>query len=113
MLAQQVDRMLSDSKSAAFSESFTGQWLGLRRLGEMPPDPEMNKSYYADNLEEAMRDETLRLFNHLLSHNQSVLEFVDANYTFLNPALARHYGIDGVDAEGFQRVTLRAFSLFK
>jgi mono/diheme cytochrome c family protein len=108
VLAGQVDRMLSDSKAAAFSKNFSGQWLGLRRLGEMPPDPEMNKSYYADNLEWAMREETLRLFNHLLSHNETVLGFVDARYTFLNPALARHYGIEGVDAVGFQRVALRS-----
>ena len=108
VLARQVDRMLSDSKATAFSENFPGQWLGLRRLGEMPPDPEMNKSYYADNLEEAMREETLRLFNHLLSHNESVLRFVDASYTFLNPALARHYGIAGVNTKGFQRVALQS-----
>jgi len=108
VLARQVDRMLRDSKAVAFSDNFTGQWLGLRRLGEMPPDPEMYKSYYADNLEAAMREETLRLFNHLLTHNESVLRFVDANYTFLNPALARHYGIAGVNAEGFQRVALQS-----
>jgi hypothetical protein len=94
VLARQVDRMLSDSKASAFSMNFSGQWLGLRRLGEMPPDPEMK--------------ETLRLFNHLLSQNESVLRFVDASYTFLNPALARHYGIAGVTTEGFQRVALQS-----
>ena len=106
-LVQQVDRMLNDSKANAFTENFPGQWLGLRQLGEMPPDPANNTSYYADNLESAMRQETLRLFNHLLIENESVLRFVDADYTFVNGALARHYGIEAVDTDEFQRVALK------
>lgn len=104
VLAKQVDRMLGDAKSSAFVENFAGQWLGLRKLGAMPPDPENNKSYYADNLEAAMREETLRLFEHLLAGNESVLNFVDADFTFLNAALARHYGITGVSGDEFQKV---------
>lgn len=107
VLNAQVDRMLDDPKAAAFSKNFPGQWLGMRRLGEMPPDPTTNKAYYADNLESAMREETRRLFNHLLNQNESVLKFVDADYTFVNEALARHYGIDGVTGFGFQQVSLK------
>ena len=106
VLAGQVDRMLDEPKAAAFSENFPGQWLGMRRLGEMPPDPATNKSYYAEDLETAMREETRRLFNHLLKQNESVLKFVDADYTFVNEALARHYGLTGVSGEGFQQVAL-------
>jgi hypothetical protein len=108
ILREQVDRMLSDPKSSAFSENFTGQWLALRRLGEMPPDPEKNRAYYQDNLERAMRAETRLFFAHILYENRSILEFVDANYTFLNAALARHYGIPNINQEGFQKVTLAA-----
>jgi Protein of unknown function (DUF1592)/Protein of unknown function (DUF1588)/Protein of unknown function (DUF1587)/Protein of unknown function (DUF1585)/Protein of unknown function (DUF1595)/Planctomycete cytochrome C len=106
VLAGQVDRMLDDTKATAFSDNFPGQWLGMRRLGEMPPDPATNKAYYADNLESAMREETLRLFNHVLNQNESVLKFVDADYTFVNEALARHYGLKGVTGDGFQQVAL-------
>ena len=106
-LAAQVDRMLSDPKSVAFSDNFPGQWLGIRQLGEMPPDPANNKSYYADDLESAMRQETQRFFNHLLNENESVLRFVDADYTFVNAALARHYNIDDVGGDEFQKVALK------
>jgi hypothetical protein len=106
-LRRQVERMLLDPKSSALTENFTGQWLGLRKLGEMPPDPEKNQAYYEDRLEEAMRRETQLFFAHVLSENRSILEFVDSDYTFLNAALARHYGIPDVDQEGFQKVSLK------
>jgi hypothetical protein len=105
-LRRQVERMLSDPRSSALTENFTGQWLGLRKLGEMPPDPEKNQAYYEDKLEEAMRGETRLFFAFVLSENRSILEFVDSDYTFLNAALARHYGIPGVNQEGFQKVSL-------
>jgi len=106
-LSQQVDRLLRDPRSAAFAHNFLGQWLQLRKLGEMPPDPESNKIYYADQLEQAMRRETQLLFEDLLTHNRSLLKFVDADYTFVNAALARHYRIASFQGEGFQRVALR------
>jgi cytochrome c553 len=106
-LRTQVERMLRDPKSASFVRNFSGQWLGLRTLGEMPPDPEKNRTYYADDLESAMREETRRFFRHLLAGNRSILEFVDADYTFLNAALARHYQIPNVTSESFERVSLQ------
>ena len=106
-IRQQVDRMLKDPKSAALSENFVSQWLSLRQLGNMPPDPEQNRAYYEDNLEFAMREETQRFFRHLLENNLSFLNFVDSDFTFLNPALARHYRIPGIDGEGFRKVQLR------
>jgi hypothetical protein len=107
ILRQQVNRMLDDPKRVAFSTNFLGQWLNLRKLGTMPPDPSANKAYYSDNLEAAMRQETRLLFDHLLGQNQSILRFIDSDYTFVNPALARHYGIEGVTEEKFQRVALK------
>ena len=108
VLRSQVGRMLQDPRSSAFVENFAGQWLGLRQLGEMPPDPEKNRAYYADDLESAMREETHRLFRHILDGNRSILEFINADYTFLNAALARHYDIPGVGSDEFQRVALKA-----
>jgi hypothetical protein len=106
-LRSQVERMLKDPKASALTDNFVGQWLHLRKLGEMPPDPEKNRAYYADNLEEAMREETRRYFQYVLSNNRSILDFVDSDYTFLNPALARHYKIPGVAQEGFQKISLK------
>jgi len=102
-----VERMLQDRRAEALTENFVGQWLDLRKLGEMPPDPEQNRSYYEDDLENAMRQETQMLFRHVLDGNRSVLEFVDSDYTFLNAALARHYKIGGVTHDTFQKVSLR------
>jgi hypothetical protein len=107
VLRSHVERMLSDPKSSALTENFVGQWLDLRKLGEMPPDPEKHRAYYEDNLEDAMREETRLFFAHVLDENRSILEFVDSSYTFLNAALARHYGIPDVAHEGFQKVSLK------
>ena len=106
-LRSQVERMLKDPRAKALNDNFVGQWLHLRKLGEMPPDPEKSRAYYADNLEEAMREETSRFFQHVLSGNRSILDFVDSDYTFLNAALARHYKIAGVEHEGFRKVSLK------
>ena len=106
-LRAQVERMLKDPRASAFSKNFAEQWLHLRKLGEMPPDPEKNRAYYADNIENAMREETRLFFQHVLSQNRSVLEFIDSDYTFLNAALARHYNIPNIAHQEFQRVNLR------
>ena len=106
-LRAEVERMLKDSRASAFSKNFAEQWLHLRKLGEMPPDPEKNRAYYQDDLETAMRDETRLYFQHVLDHNHSLLQFIDSDYTFLNSALARHYGIPGVSHTEFQRVQLK------
>ena len=107
VLRAQVERMLKDPRASAFSKNFVEQWLHLRKLGEMPPDPEKNRAYYADNIENAMRDETRLYFQHVLSQNRSVLEFIGSDYTFLNAALARHYNIPNITHQEFQRVNLR------
>ena len=106
VLQRHVERMLNDDKTVSFIHNFTGQWLDLRELGTMPPDPESNKIYYSDNLEEAMRQETRLFFAHIMKQNRSVLEFIDADYTFANSALARHYGIQMETGRGFQRIVI-------
>lgn len=107
VLRSQVDRMLDDPKSKAFVENFVDQWLGLRKLGEMPPDPEANPAYYEDNLEAAMKAETRQFFRDLLERDGSLLEFIDSDYTFLNGALAQHYGIPGIEGEALRKVILK------
>lgn len=110
VLRQQVERMLSDERVNALVENFAGQWLGLRKLGEMRPDPESNRAYYEDNLEDAMLQETHLFFRYILEQNRGLSDFIDADYTFLNPALARHYGLSANTGNGFQKVQLDAKS---
>ncbi len=103
--AEQVRRMIADPKSDRFVEDFTGQWLGLRRVGAMPPDPDLYAEYdYA--LEVAMRDESESLFREILRNNEPITAFLAPNYAMLNERLAQHYGIDGVTGREIRRVTL-------
>jgi hypothetical protein len=108
VLKRQVSRLLGDPKAESFAINFSEQWLGLRKLGEMPPDPKNSPTYYDDNLEAAMREETRRFFQHLLTGEGSLLEFIDSDYTFLNGSLARHYGIPGIEGDAFRKVALNA-----
>ncbi|MCS5584939.1 MAG: DUF1592 domain-containing protein, partial [Pseudomonadales bacterium] len=110
LLLQQIDRMLKDPRAEDFIHSFTDNWLGIGKLGEMPPDPQHFSDYYIGNLQAAMKRESQLLFQSLLQHNGPVLDLLDSDYTFLNERLARHYGIAGVAGEEFRRVDLPADS---
>jgi hypothetical protein len=103
-LAIEAERMLRDERGSAFTEHFTDAWLRLDKLGSMPPSTAEYPTYYFHRLERAMKGETRALFQHILTENRPVTEFIDAPYTFVNDALARHYGIDGVMGESFQKV---------
>ncbi len=105
-LKQQVLRMLASPKAQALVKNFAGQWLQLRLLDNMTPDPDRFPTWN-DRLREAMRRETELFFQDILQHDRSILLFLDADYTFLNETLARHYGIPGVRGEHFRRVELR------
>jgi hypothetical protein len=102
----QIQRMLADPKSNRFVSHFIRRWLDLDNIGEMPPSEEF-LPYYRDNLEMAMREETERFFHHILDENLSPNEFLAADYSFLNRELAAHYGIEGVEGGGMQRVSLK------
>lgn len=106
-LASQVDRMLNDEKAKAFVEHFTDNWLRLNILGSMPPDSKAFGSYYQDRLESFFKQETRSFFADLLHSNGSILNFLQSDYTYVNDAVARHYGIDGVVGEHFRRVDLK------
>ena len=101
----QVKRMLANSKSQALVDNFAGQWFQLRNLEMTSPDKKLFPKF-DDKLREAMRVETLRFFDHVMGENRSVLELVDADYTFLNEPLARFYGIENVKGDSFRRVSL-------
>jgi hypothetical protein len=105
VLDGQIKRMLADTRSEALGENFAGQWLELRNLDSMKPDPEKFPEWGAE-LKEAMRTETRLFFNSILRENRPIGEFLDARYTFLNETLARFYGVEGVSGPEFRRVPL-------
>lgn len=106
ILSSEVDRMLRDKKSNAFVQHFTDTWLQINKLGSMPPDPKAFGSYYNNRLEVLFKQETQLFFSDLVQSNGSLLNLLDSEYTFLNDALAEHYGVGGVEGEVFQKVAL-------
>ena len=104
---QQVRRMLRDPRSKTLVTNFASQWLYLRNLSSKTPDPKLFPEF-DDNLRQAFQQETELFLESTLREDQSVLRLLDANYTFLNERLARHYGIPDIYGSGFRRVTLGA-----
>ncbi len=105
-LRAQVARMLQDKRSGALAENFAAQWLGLRNLDGFEPDPTQFPDF-DEALRQAMRQETLLLFNDVVNHNRSVLTLLDSPQTFVNERLAKHYDIAGVEGEEFRLVSVR------
>jgi hypothetical protein len=106
VLEEQVRRMLADDRADALVENFTGQWLQLRNLEQRVVPDLLLFPDFDDNLRKAFRRETELLFASVLREDRSVLELLDADYTFVNERLARHYGIPGVYGARFRRVEL-------
>jgi hypothetical protein len=96
-LEAQVRRMLKDPKAKALTENFALQWLQLRRLQTYAPDPKVFPSF-TDRLRAAMLKETELFFEAIVAEDRSILDLLDADFTFLNERLARHYGI--IDTNG-------------
>ncbi len=103
-LQQQVYRMLADPRSKALVENFASQWLTLDKLNVAAPDIE-NFPYFDENLRQGFRKETELFVEHILREDRPLLELLDANYSFVNERLARHYGIAGVYGNHFRKVT--------
>ena len=110
MLRRQVRRMLADPRSRALVDNFAGQWLHVRNVAGFQPSPEL-LFHFDDNLRQAFEQETKLFFESIVRENRSVLDLLDADHTFLNERLARHYGIPGVHGERFRRVRLPAGSV--
>ena len=110
VLASELARLLADPRSEQFISGFLDSWLNLRALGGMPPNRDAFKTYYSKDLEAAMRRETQLFTRHLIDGDRPLQDFLDARYTFVNAALAQHYGIKAEfapeEAHRFRRVEL-------
>ncbi len=105
VLRRQVRRMLDDRRSRALVSNFAGQWLFLRNLATTKPDP-LDFPEFDESLRRSMERETEMFFESILREDRSVLDLLDANYTFLNQRLAEHYGIPKIYGPQFRRVSL-------
>lgn len=105
-LEAEVARMLKDPRSRALVDNFADQWLQIRNLASVTPDSKLY-SGWDNELRDSMRKETEMFFENIMRENRSVLELVDANYSFLNERLARHYGVEGVTGKEFQKVVFK------
>jgi len=104
-LDAEIKRMLADPRSAALADNFAGQWLEIRNLDVVKPDPQKFPEW-SPELRDAMKAETRMFFDTVLRENRPLSDFLDARYTFLNDRLAKFYGIPGVDGPEFRRVDL-------
>lgn len=106
VLVQQVHRMIQDQKADALVQNFGDQWLNLRILDDVTPDPEQFGAF-DESLREEMREETRLFFGEVMRSDRSVMDFLVGDFTFLNEELAKHYGIDGVQGKDFRLVDLQ------
>ncbi|MBI3880285.1 MAG: DUF1592 domain-containing protein [Verrucomicrobia bacterium] len=108
VLVAQTRRLLASPRSEAFVTGFLDSWLNLRSLGDMAPDRGEFRNYYAQNLQPAMKRETQLFTRHLIDKNESIVQFLDSDYTFANRPLARLYGmadaVSGAEGHEFHRI---------
>ena len=105
VLEGQVRRMLHDDKASSLATSFASQWLQTRGLVEFRADPNRFPTF-DESLRFAMLQETEHFVMAIIREDRSVLGFLDADFTFVNERLARHYGMAGVIGPAFRRVSL-------
>lgn len=104
-IEHQVDRMMRDPKARSLSNTFAEQWLQLRKLDGIRPDPKRFPNF-PNATRNLMVQESKLFFNDVLANDRSILEFLDSKYAFLNAQLAAHYDIGGVTGNQMQRVEL-------
>jgi hypothetical protein len=105
VLKAQLERLQRNPRSVALVENFGGQWLHLRNLESVKPDPDRFPNFDED-LREAMARETRMFFETIIREDRSILDFIDGRFTFLNERLAKHYGIPDVSGPEFRLVRL-------
>jgi mono/diheme cytochrome c family protein len=105
VLESETRRMLADPKAQALISNFFGQWLQLRRVDDVLPNPDLFPDF-DDNLRTALKRETELLADAVVRDDRTILDFVNADYTFVNERLARHYGIPNVYGSQFRRVAV-------
>lgn len=93
VLLAQTRRMLKDARIRGLAEQFAGDWLEFRRFEETNTVDRARFPSFTNDLRQAMAEEPIRFFIHVASQNRSVLDFLDADDTFVNPVLAKHYGM--------------------
>jgi hypothetical protein len=102
-LSRQVARMLADPRASRFSDSFSRQWLHLRKVGRFPPD-KMIYPDYDSHLEQSMVAETQAFFHEVMHTGLTLREFLDSDWSMMNPRLAKHYGLPDVIGKGDEPV---------
>jgi hypothetical protein len=105
VLEQQVKRMLTDKRADSLTGNFLGQWLYLRNLKGTSPDPQIFPDF-DDNLRQAFQRETELFVGSVMREDRSVVDLVNADYTFVNERLAKHYSIPNVYGNQFRKVTI-------
>lgn len=105
VIAAQAKRMLRDPKAHALADSFAGQWLQLRNLANVSPDTSKFPNFNS-KLRQSMQTETEMFFESVVKDDRSILDFLNARYTYINEPLAKLYGISGVTGDNFRRIDL-------
>ena len=105
VLTQQVRRMLDDPRSDSLVSNFAGQWLYTRSLEQVKPDQDVFPDF-DDSLRQSFQRETELFFRNVLREDRSVMELLDANYTFLNQRLAEHLRNPNIYGSQFRKVEL-------
>ncbi|GAA5140254.1 hypothetical protein GCM10023213_22580 [Prosthecobacter algae] len=105
-LPAQLTRMIGDWKAAALTEDFAGQWLQLRDMDIVSPDTKRFPEWKG-GIAFSMKRESQMFFDHILRENRSVIDFLNADYTFADKKLAEWYGIKDFQGEKFQKVSLQ------
>jgi hypothetical protein len=109
-LHAQVERLLADPRSQRFVTNFVGQWLGLRAINETTPDSKLYGSY-DELLQMSLIQESEQFFQHLLTHNISIMNCIDSDFTMMNGRVAQHYKINDVEGLATRKVSLPADSV--
>jgi hypothetical protein len=108
VINQQIDRMIADPRSSILASNFAYQWLGLSKLDEINPDGAIYPyAYGAGDLRPDFKTELELFIDSLIKDDRSVIDLLDANYSYLNERLALHYGINTVKGNRFRRVELQ------
>lgn len=105
VLRAQIVRMIADPKANALVENFAGQWLTLRRLDGLKPDPTLFPEWN-ENIQALAKRETLTFFAGVMRDDLSILRLLDADFTYLNQELAEYYGVPNVQGNNFRKVSL-------
>jgi hypothetical protein len=103
VIGKQIKRMLSDPRADALVTNFAGQWLQFRNLDTITPDPDLFPTF-DDELRSSMRKESELFFGAIMREDRSILEFLDADFSFVDQRLASHYDLEGEFGTEFQRV---------